>query len=211
MNARQRNELFQRLAQANPAPMTELRYSSDFELLIAVILSAQATDQRVNLVTEQLFVIADTPQKMLYLGEEGLKSYIKSIGLYHAKASNILRTCQLLVDRYHGKIPQQREDLEGLPGVGRKTANVILNTLFGQETIGVDTHVFRVANRTGLGRGKNVRAVEMALEKNVPPVFKKPAHHWLVLHGRYICTARKPKCPQCLINDLCEYDYKTRE
>jgi endonuclease-3 len=211
MNLKQRLEIFQRFQAQNPHPETELHFSSDFELLVAVILSAQATDKRVNIVTQQLFPIANTPEKILALGEPGLKKYIQSIGLYNAKAANIIKTSQLLVEKYHSQIPRQREELESLPGVGRKTANVILNTLFGDETIAVDTHIFRVANRTGLARGKNVWEVEQKLLKAVPPEFRKHAHHWLVLHGRYVCTARKPKCPQCLIRDLCEYDAKTEE
>lgn len=207
--AKQRYEIFRRFSAANPSPTTELHYTSEFELLIAVILSAQATDKRVNLVTKQLFSIANTPEKMLLLGEQGLKEYIKSIGLFNSKAKNIIRTCQMLVDNHHAKLPRHREQLEALPGVGRKTANVILNTLFGKKTIAVDTHIFRVANRTGLARGKNVLSVEKGLEKNIPAVFKRHAHHWLVLHGRYVCIARKPKCPECLICDLCEYENKT--
>lgn len=209
MKPKQCFEIFRRFSLSNPTPTTELCYSSDFELLIAVILSAQATDKRVNLVTKQLFAIANTPQQILNLTEAGLKHYIKSIGLFNAKAKNIMRSCQLLVEKYNCKVPHVRAELESLPGVGRKTANVILNTLFGQKTIAVDTHIFRVANRTGLGRGKNVLIVEKELEKNIPTIFKRHAHHWLVLHGRYICTARKPKCPACIIRDLCEYEYKT--
>lgn len=207
--AKQRYEIFRRFSAANPNPTTELCYTSEFELLIAVILSAQATDQRVNWVTKRLFAIANTPEKMLQLGQEGLKEFIKSIGLFNSKAKNIIRTCHILVSNYHSKVPHHREQLESLPGVGRKTANVILNTLFGQKTIAVDTHIFRVANRTGLARGNNVLSVEQGLEKNVPDIFKRHAHHWLVLHGRYVCIARKPKCPECLIRDLCEYENKT--
>ena len=211
MNRNQRLEIFQRFEAQNPRPETELHFSSNFELLVAVILSAQATDKRVNIVTEQLFPVANTPEKILALGEAGLKKYIQSIGLYNAKAANIIKTSQVLVEKYHSHIPRQREELESLPGVGRKTANVILNTLFGDETIAVDTHIFRVANRTGLAKGKNVWEVEQKLLKVVPPEFRKHAHHWLVLHGRYVCIARKPKCPQCLIRDLCAYDAKTEE
>ncbi len=209
MTQKDRFEMFQRFQAQNPHPTTELHFSSDFELLVAVILSAQATDKRVNIVTQQLFPLANTPLKMLALGEAKLKKIIQSIGLYNTKAVNIIKTSQLLVEKYQSQIPRQRSELESLPGVGRKTANVILNSLFGDETIAVDTHIFRVANRTGLAKGKNVREVEQKLLKVVPPEFRKHAHHWLVLHGRYVCTARKPKCPQCLIADLCEYKDKT--
>lgn len=210
MNKKHRLAIFQRLQAQNPHPETELHFSSAFELLVAVILSAQATDKRVNIVTQQLFPVANTPEKMLSLGEAGLKKIIQSIGLYNAKAANIIKTSQLLVEKYRSQIPRERSELESLPGVGRKTANVILNTLFGDETIAVDTHIFRVANRTGLAEGNNVWEVEQKLLQVVPPEFRKHAHHWLVLHGRYICTARKPKCPQCLIADLCEYPDKTQ-
>lgn len=209
MNAAKRLAIFQRFQDANPAPKTELHYQNVFELLIAVILSAQATDKRVNLVTATLFKIANTPEKMLSLGEKGLKHQIKSIGLFNTKAVNIIKTCQLLVEKFHSTVPKTRADLETLPGVGRKTANVILNSAFGDETIAVDTHIFRVANRTRLAVGKTVTEVERKLMVTVPRQFRKNAHHWLVLHGRYVCTARKPKCPQCLINDLCEYPDKT--
>lgn len=209
MNARNRFLLFERLQQHNPEPRTELIYRSEFELLIAVILSAQATDISVNKATRELFNIADTPEKMLALSEKTLRNYIKTIGLYNTKAVNILKTCQLLIERFNSQVPKTRADLESLPGVGRKTANVILNTLFGHHTIGVDTHIFRVSNRTGLAPGKNVHSVEQQLEKNVPRIFKKDAHHWLVLHGRYVCIARKPKCPECIIRDICEYRFKT--
>ena len=209
MNAQQRAEIFRRLREAKPKPTTELQYASPFQLLIAVILSAQATDVGVNKATRRLFPVAGTPQTMLALGEEKLKSYISTIGLYNAKAKNVIATCKLLLDRHGGEVPRTRAELEALPGVGRKTANVILNTAFGEETIAVDTHIFRVANRTGLAPGKNVRAVEDKLERVVPAEFKRDAHHWLILHGRYVCKARKPDCPQCVIRDLCAYRYKT--
>jgi endonuclease III len=209
MNQQQREEIFRRLQKLNPQPKTELKYTDPFELLIAVILSAQATDVSVNKVTRELFKIANTPEKILKLGETGLKQYIKSIGLYNSKAKNILKTCEILVTQYHSQVPNRREQLQALPGVGRKTANVILNTVFGQPTIAVDTHIFRVANRTGLARGKTPHAVELKLLKVIPKEFLQNAHHWLVLHGRYICTARKPKCPICPIRDLCEYPNKT--
>lgn len=201
-------ELFKRLQAHNPTPQTELHYHSPFELLIAVILSAQATDKSVNKATPALFAIANTPEKILALGEPQLKEYIKNIGLYNSKAKHIMATCQMLIEKYNSQVPRERHQLESLLGVGRKTANVILNTAFGETTIAVDTHIFRVANRTGLAPGKNVRAVENALLKNVPAEFKKNAHHWLVLHGRYICTAKKPKCAVCVICDLCAYPDK---
>ena len=210
MNAHQRAEIFRRLREANPKPTTELAYSNPFQLLIAVILSAQATDVGVNKVTKRLFPIAGTPQAILGLGEAKLKSYISTIGLFNAKAKNILATCALLVERHGGEVPRSRPELEALPGVGRKTANVVLNTAFGEPTIAVDTHIFRVANRTGIAPGKTVRAVEDKLEKVVPAEFKQDAHHWLILHGRYVCKARKPDCPQCIIRDLCNYRHKTR-
>ena len=210
MNAQQRAEIFRRLREANPKPTTELTYSDPFQLLIAVILSAQATDVGVNKVTKRLFPIAGTPQAILALGEAKLKSYISTIGLFNAKAKNILATCALLVERHGGEVPRSRPELEALPGVGRKTANVVLNTAFGEPTIAVDTHIFRVANRTGIAPGKTVRAVEDKLEKVVPAEFKQDAHHWLILHGRYVCKARKPNCPQCIIRDLCGYRHKTR-
>jgi len=210
MNAQKRVEIFRRLREANPKPTTELTYSNPFQLLIAVILSAQATDVGVNKVTKRLFPIAGTPQAILALGEAKLKSYISTIGLFNAKAKNILATCALLVERHGGEVPRSRPELEALPGVGRKTANVVLNTAFGEPTIAVDTHIFRVANRTGIAPGKTVRAVEDKLEKVVPAEFKQDAHHWLILHGRYVCKARKPDCPQCIIRDLCEYRHKTR-
>ena len=202
-------ELFRRLRSLDPHPTTELRYKTPFELLIAVILSAQATDVGVNKATRTLFAIARTPQAILDLGEDGLKRYIASIGLYNAKAKNIIATCRALIERHAGKVPQSRDELEALPGVGRKTANVVMNTAFGAETIAVDTHIFRVANRTGLAPGKTVRVVEDKLMKAVPPEFRKDAHHWLILHGRYTCKARKPECPACAINDLCAYRHKT--
>jgi endonuclease III len=211
MNSNIRREIFTRFRAANPHPTTELEYNSPFELLIAVTLSAQATDKSVNLATRKLFPKANTPEAILALGEEGLREYIKSIGLYKTKARNILATCRMLIEQYDGKVPQTREQLEKLPGVGRKTANVLLNTAFGQPTIAVDTHIFRVANRTGIARGKNVLEVELKLLKCVPREFRQDAHHWLILHGRYICVARKPKCAICLINDLCEYESKNFE
>jgi endonuclease-3 len=208
MNAGKRLAIFERFKAYNPKPTTELLYCSEFELLIAVMLSAQATDKSVNKVTPQLFAIANTPEKMIALGVEGLKHYIKSIGLFNTKAVNILKTCQMLIDKFHSKVPNNREALESLPGVGRKTANVILNTAFGQETIAVDTHIFRVANRTKLAAGKTPLEVEIKLSKVIPKQFIHDAHHWLILHGRYICVARKPKCRICYINDLCEYENK---
>lgn len=192
-----------------PAPTTELEYASPFELLVAVVLSAQATDVSVNKATVKLFADANTPRAILELGERGLKPYIKSIGLFNSKARNIIKTCRMLIDRHGGDVPADRKSLEALPGVGRKTANVILNTAFGEPTIAVDTHIFRVSNRTGLAPGKTVRQVEDALERVVEPEFKKDAHHWLILHGRYTCTARNPRCGECVIRDLCEYRQKT--
>ena len=204
-------ELFRRLRELNPHPTTELDYATPFELLVAVILSAQATDVGVNKATKKLFPTANTPQQILDLGEEKLKSFISTIGLYNAKAKNVIAACRILVERHHGKVPRSREELEALPGVGRKTANVVLNTAFGEPTIAVDTHIFRVANRTGLAPGKNVRIVEDKLARVVPAEFRKDAHHWLILHGRYVCKARKPDCPHCAINDLCAYRGKTTE
>jgi endonuclease-3 len=209
MNATKRRAIFARLRAANPAPRTELNYQTPFELLVAVILSAQATDKSVNKATAGLFRAANTPAGILALGVEGLSSYIKSIGLYNSKAKNLIATCRLLLERHGGVVPSSREELESLPGVGRKTANVILNTAYGEATIAVDTHIFRVANRTGLAPGKTVRVVEEKLLKFVPPEFMQDAHHWLILHGRYVCTARNPACPTCRIADLCEYRRKT--
>ncbi|RMF98029.1 MAG: endonuclease III [Gammaproteobacteria bacterium] len=210
MNAAKRAEIFRRLRKANPKPTTELRYRTPFELLVAVILSAQATDVGVNKATAKLFEVANTPEAILKLGERGLKRYIKTIGLYNSKAKNIIKTCRILVEQYGGQVPRRREDLEKLPGVGRKTANVILNTAFGEPTIAVDTHVFRVANRTGLAPGKTPLEVEKKLLKFTPDEFKRNAHHWLILHGRYVCKAQKPDCPNCVIADLCEYRHKTK-
>ena len=211
MNAANRREMFLRLKQANPAPTTELRYTTPFELLVAVILSAQSTDKGVNKATEKLFQVANTPQQILDLGLRGLKRYVKTIGLFNTKASNILKTCKLLVERHAGQVPASRAELEALPGVGRKTANVVLNTAFGHPTIAVDTHIFRVANRTGLAPGKTVRAVEDKLNRVVPEEFRQDAHHWLILHGRYTCVARKPRCGSCVIFDLCSYKDKVTE
>ena len=205
MNAAGRRAIFERLRAANPSPTTELAYSTPFELLIAVILSAQATDVSVNKATRTLFPAAPTPEAMLQLGEEGVRSHIRNIGLFNAKAKNVVATCRLLVERHGGEVPSDREALESLPGVGRKTANVVLNTAFGVPVIAVDTHIFRVANRTRLARGRTPRAVEDALERSTPREFRRNAHHWLILHGRYVCTARKPACGRCLISDLCEY------
>jgi endonuclease III len=205
VNARTRLEVFERLKANNPRPTTELRYSSPFQLLVAVILSAQATDVAVNKVTERLFAVAGTPAAMLRLGIDGLREHIKTIGLYNAKADNIIKTSALLVERHGGEVPAERNALEALPGVGRKTANVVLNTAFGEPAIAVDTHIFRVANRTGLAPGPTPLAVEMRLLRAVPKAFRKDAHHWLILHGRYTCTARKPRCGECLIADLCEW------
>ena len=208
MNKAIRKEIFERFRAANPKPTTELHYSTPFELLIAVLLSAQATDVGVNKATAKLFPVANTPQGLLDLGLEGLMQYIKSIGLYQTKSKHIIQTCQILLTKHHGEVPQTREELEALPGVGRKTANVILNTAFGQPVMAVDTHIFRVSNRTGLARGKTVREVEDKLMKNIPKEFLMDAHHWLILHGRYTCKALKPQCQTCLINDLCEYGGK---
>ncbi|WP_313918493.1 endonuclease III [Tahibacter sp.] len=209
MNNAKRQEIFRRLREINPRPTTELDYSTPFELLVAVTLSAQATDVGVNKATRKLFPVANTPAAILALGEEGLKKYIATIGLFNAKARNVIATCRILVEDYAGEVPRTRAALEALPGVGRKTANVVLNTAFGEPTIAVDTHIFRVANRTGLARGKNVRTVEDQLDKTVPASFKQDAHHWLILHGRYVCKARKPDCPACVIRDLCEFTDKT--
>ncbi len=209
MNPNQRARLFTRLQQTNPHPATELRYRTPYELLVSVVLSAQATDKSVNLATAELFRVANTPATMLALGETRLKRYIRTIGLYNTKAGNIIRAAKILVEQHAGQVPRRREELEALPGVGRETANVILNTAFGEPTIAVDTHIFRVANRTGLAPGKNVREVEDRLLKFTPDQYKQDAHHWLILHGRYVCKARKPECWHCVIADLCEYRHKT--
>ncbi len=209
MDAAKRRALFARLKRANPAPTTELRYTTPFELLVAVILSAQSTDKGVNKATAELFKAANTPRAIVKLGLRGLKRYIKTIGLYNTKAANIINTSKLLLERHGGNVPRTREALQALPGVGRKTANVILNTAFGEPTIAVDTHIFRVANRTGLAPGKNVREVEDKLVRAVPRAYLHEAHHWLILHGRYICVARAPRCAICPIYDLCEYPAKT--
>lgn len=208
MNKQKRRAIFERLRAAMPTPTTELEYETPFQLLVAVILSAQATDVSVNKATSKLFEHASSPKAIRDLGETGLKSYIKSIGLFNTKARNIIKTCDLLLERHDGQVPADRKSLEALPGVGRKTANVILNTAFGEPTIAVDTHIFRVANRTGLAPGKTVRQVEDKLERVVDPEFKKDAHHWLILHGRYTCTARNPQCGKCVIRSLCEYRHK---
>ncbi|MBK5930528.1 endonuclease III [Halochromatium salexigens] len=211
MNQDQRRAIFERLRAANPSPTTELHYRSPFELLIAVILSAQATDKGVNKATERLFARANTPAAILALGEEGLKAHIRTIGLFNSKAKHILATCRHLVEQHGGEVPSERAALEALPGVGRKTANVLLNTAFGEPTIAVDTHIFRVANRTGLAPGKTPLAVEHRLLRAVPSAFLQQAHHWLILHGRYVCKARAPDCPRCIICDLCEYTQKTSD
>lgn len=211
MNAQKRHEIFTRFKAQNPAPTTELRYDSPFELLIAVILSAQATDVSVNKATKELFAKAKTPQAIYDLGAGGLKKYIRTIGLYNTKASNIIKTCKILIDRHQSRVPSSRKELEALPGVGRKTANVVLNTAFGKPTMAVDTHIFRVSNRTGIARGKNVLEVEKKLLRNIPKEFLRDAHHWLILHGRYICVARKPRCGACIIEDLCDYKEKTSD
>lgn len=203
-------ELFSRLREVDPHPTTELHYTTPFELLVAVVLSAQATDVGVNKATKKLYPVANTPQAILDLGEDKLKQYISTIGLFNSKAKHVMALCRILVEQYDGDVPQTREALEALPGVGRKTANVVLNTAFGHATIAVDTHIFRVSNRTGLAPGKDVRVVEDKLEKVVPLEFKQDAHHWLILHGRYVCKARKPDCPQCVIRDLCRYKDKTK-
>jgi endonuclease-3 len=211
MNPAKREEIFRRLQARNPAPTTELEYRTPFELLVAVVLSAQATDKSVNLATRRLFEAASTPAALLALGEDGLTEYIKSIGLFRTKAKNVIALCRMLVERHGGEVPSAREALEALPGVGRKTANVVLNTAFGEPTIAVDTHIFRVANRTNLAPGKTVEEVERRLLKLVPERFRKDAHHWLILHGRYVCKARRPDCPVCPIRDLCEYKAKTKD
>jgi endonuclease-3 len=209
VNPQKRRVIFERLRAANPDPTTELEYTTPFELLVAVILSAQATDKGVNLATRKLFAVANTPQQLLALGQERLEDHIKTIGLYRTKAKNLLAACRMLLERHGGEVPRDREALEMLPGVGRKTANVVLNTAFGESTIAVDTHIFRVANRTGIAPGADVLEVERRLEKFTPDEFKRNAHHWLILHGRYVCVARKPRCPECIIRDLCEYRAKT--
>ncbi|GMW08139.1 MAG: endonuclease III [Gammaproteobacteria bacterium] len=211
MNAARRAAIFQRLQAANPHPTTELQYGSPFELLVAVILSAQATDISVNRATARLFAVANSAPLMLRLGEQRLKTYIRTIGLFNTKAANIIASCRMLVDRHGGEVPRSREELEALPGVGRKTANVVLNTAFGEPTIAVDTHIFRVCNRTGLAPGPTPLAVEHRLLRVVPAEFRRDAHHWLILHGRYVCKARRPACPRCPIADLCEYRHKTVE
>jgi endonuclease-3 len=211
MNAQKRREIFRRFQAASPNPTTELHYRTPYELLVAVVLSAQATDKSVNLATAELFPKANTPEKMVKLGVAGLESYIKRIGLYRTKAKNVIALSKMLLEEHCGAVPQNREALEQLPGVGRKTANVVLNTAFGQPTVAVDTHIFRVANRTGLAPGKDVIAVEDRLVKFTPPEYLKNAHHWLILHGRYVCLARKPGCPKCLIRVLCEFRPKTRD
>ncbi|MFQ5469183.1 MAG: endonuclease III [Gammaproteobacteria bacterium] len=209
MNNQKRQKIFQRLKEENPHPTTELLYKSPFELLIAVILSAQATDKSVNKATTVLYKVANTPEKISRLGITGLKKYIKTIGLYNSKARNIIKTCHIIQEKHQGQVPVSREALESLPGVGRKTANVILNTAFGQPTIAVDTHIFRVSNRTGLAPGKTVLEVEKKLIRFVPNEYKQDAHHWLILHGRYTCIAKKPRCAACVIEDLCEFKKKT--
>jgi endonuclease-3 len=211
MNRQKRIEIFTRLRNENPVPTTELHYESPFELLLAVILSAQATDVGVNKATARLYPVANTPQQVYALGEEGLKEYIKTIGLFNTKAKNIINTCKILMEQHGGEVPEDRQSLEALPGVGRKTANVVLNTAFGHPTIAVDTHIFRVSNRTGIAPGKNVDVVEQKLLKFVPDEFKQDAHHWLILHGRYVCIARKPRCAACAIEDLCEYKDKVSD
>lgn len=208
MNKQKRIEIFTRLRDANPTPTTELNYSSPFELLIAVILSAQATDVGVNKATAKLYPVANTPESILALGVDGLKEYIKTIGLFNSKAENVIKTCRALVEQHDNEVPSTREELEALPGVGRKTANVVLNTAFGQPAMAVDTHIFRVSNRTGIAPGKNVLEVEKRLMRLVPKEFLLDAHHWLILHGRYTCKARKPQCGSCVIEDLCEFKHK---
>ena len=210
MNPAKRRQIFERLREKNPHPTTELAYSTPFELLVAVVLSAQATDKSVNLATAKLFPVANTPEKIARMGVEKLQEYIKTIGLFRTKAKNVVALSQMILDRHCGAVPQNREALQALPGVGRKTANVVLNTAFGQPTVAVDTHIFRVANRTGLAPGKDVEEVEEKLLKFTPPEFLQDAHHWLILHGRYVCIARKPGCPECVIRDLCEFRGKTR-
>jgi len=208
MNKQKRTQIFEKLREQNPNPTTELEYSSPFELLIAVILSAQATDVGVNKATRKLYPVANTPEKIYGLGVDGLKEYIKTIGLFNSKANNVIKTCQILVEQHDSIVPDTREALEALPGVGRKTANVVLNTAFGQPTMAVDTHIFRVSNRTGIAKGKDVVEVEKRLVKFIPDEFMMDAHHWLILHGRYTCIARKPRCGSCIIEDLCEFKQK---
>ncbi|WP_404297814.1 endonuclease III [Halomonas sp.] len=209
MNAQKRHEIFARLREHTPEPTTELNWQSPFELLAAVLLSAQATDVGVNKATARLFPVASTPQAIIDLGIDGLKEHIRTIGLYNTKAENLMKTCHLLIEKHGGEVPRTRPGLEALPGVGRKTANVILNTAFGQPTIAVDTHIFRVSNRTGIAKGKDVVEVEQKLIRHVPREFRQDAHHWLILHGRYTCVARKPRCGSCVIEDLCEFREKT--
>lgn len=209
MNPARRRAIFRRLQAANPEPTTELEHRSDFELLVAVMLSAHTTDKSVNAATRKLFPVANTPEAILALGVEGVRPYLKSVGLYNAKAKNLIELCRQLVERHGSKVPGSREELEALPGVGRKTASIILNMVFDELTIAVDTHIFRVANRTGLAPGGNPRAVEEALLATTPAEYRKHAHHWLLLHGRYVCTARTPACPRCILSDLCEYPHKT--
>ena len=209
MNPSKRREIFERLRQANPTPTTELEYSTPFELLIAVLLSAQATDVSVNKATRKLYPVANTPEQLYRMGVDQLMPYIQTIGLYRTKAKNVIETCRILIEQHGGEVPQTREELEALPGVGRKTANVVLNTAFGHPTIAVDTHIFRVSNRTGIAPGKDVDEVERKLIKFVAPEFRQDAHHWLILHGRYTCIARKPQCWNCIIADLCEFKQKT--
>lgn len=209
MNAQKRHDIFARLQAENPHPTTELNWSTPFELLAAVLLSAQATDVGVNKATAKLYPVANTPQAIIDLGIDELKRHIKTIGLFNTKAENLMKTCHLLVNQHGGEVPQTRKELEALPGVGRKTANVILNTAFGQPTIAVDTHIFRVSNRTGIAKGKDVVEVEQKLLRHIPKAFKQDAHHWLILHGRYTCIARKPRCVSCIIEDLCDYKEKT--
>jgi len=211
VNKQKRTEIYTRLRKHIPEPETELSYDSPFELLVSVVLSAQATDVSVNKATALLYPVANTPQTILDLGESGLKEFIKAIGLFNSKAKNIIETCRRLIEKHDGQVPTTREELEALPGVGRKTASVVLNTAFGEPTIAVDTHIFRVSNRTGLAKGKTPLEVEMRLTKLTPEEFRQNAHHWLILHGRYTCKARKPECPACVINDLCEYRRKTKE
>ena len=210
MNQEKRREIFERLKAADPNPTTELQHETPFQLLVSVILSAQATDRGVNKATAGLYAVAGTPQAILDLGEKGLKQYIKTIGLYNTKAANIIKTCRLLVEQHNGEVPDDRSALEAMPGVGRKTANVILNTAFGHPTMAVDTHIFRLSNRTRIAPGKNVLEVEKRLLRNIPKEFLKDAHHWLILHGRYTCVARKPRCGSCIIEDLCDYKDKTK-